>query len=226
MSEEDINECHPFRMLDEQGGLPETGIGLLIARSGVGKSAALINFALDLLLQGKQVLHFTVGMPSDKTHQYYKRIYSEYTRNYPITKRKSWDEIYHNFVVISYLDSNVMIKDLEREIGTIVSSAKLTPSLILVDGLDIDESTATNLDQMRSAAKTNHIPLLASMRIHRANNGHVDLDSPLKAAEHHTDRIFFLEPQNNRINLEVLSSAGSKALPVYFCPHDFIFRPT
>ena len=69
MSEADVNESHPLRQLEQGGGLTDPGMSLLVARSGVGKSAALINFALDLLLQGKQVLHFTVGMPHDKHPQ-------------------------------------------------------------------------------------------------------------------------------------------------------------
>nr|MDJ0840041.1 hypothetical protein [Acidobacteriota bacterium] len=119
MSEAELNESHPLRELEREGGLADPGMSLLVARGGVGKSAALINFALDLLLQDKQILHFSVGMPSEKTHQYYQRIHSDFIRDIPESKRKSWDQVYHNFTVISYLEQQNMIADLEKEIQTI-----------------------------------------------------------------------------------------------------------
>jgi len=227
MNEADITESHPLRQLEKEGGLADPGMSILVARSGVGKSAALINFALDLLMQGKQVLHFTAGMPSEKTHQYYKKIYTDFTRAYPATDKKTWDEVYHNFIVISYLEPKNMIDDLEREIGTVISSAKLEPALIIVDGLEINDQTSETLQAIQRAATAHGTRILASVRIHRDTDGHVNLEGPLKLVSSHTEHIYFLEPEpaRDRIKVDRVGTNGAlHAMPIYFCPHDFIFR--
>jgi len=226
MCGEDKNESHPPHLLQENGGLLNPGMNLLIARSGVGKSAAMINFALETLLQGKHVLHFTAGMTSEKAHHYYQEIFADFQRLYPATQNVSWDEIYHRFIVISYLEPNAMISDLEKEIETICSSAHLEPGLILVDGLDVDAETNNNLDKMKSLAAKRGTRILASLRIHRAKDGHLDLDGSVNMAKAHTDRIYFLEPapSQDRINLELMSGETPSLLPIYFCPHNFVFK--
>jgi len=226
MSEAEISDSHPLRQLEQGGGLADPGMSLLVARSGVGKSAALINFALDLLLQGKQVLHFTAGMPSEKTHQYYHKIYNDYTRHYPDQKKLSWEEVYHNFIVISYLEPGNMIADLEKEISTIITSASLNPHLIVVDGLEINEQTADTLRAINRAACTHKTRILASVRIHRTADGGVDLDGPLALISSHTEHIYYLEPEpsKDRIKVDKVTNGGLTELPLYFCPHDFIFR--
>jgi len=227
MSEADNNESHPLRQLEKEGGLADPGMSLLVARSGVGKSAALINFALDLLLQGKHVLHFTADMTSEKAHQYYQKIYNDFSRSYPGSERPSWDDVYQNFTVISYLEPMNMIQDLEKEIGTVIESANVSPALIVVDGLEINDQTPDTLQSIQRAATAHKTRILASIRIHRDTNGHVDLERPLKLVANHTDFIYFLEPEpsRDRIKVDKVGQDGAlTAMPFYFCPHDFVFR--
>jgi hypothetical protein len=226
MCGEDKNESHPLHLLQEKGGSLNPGMNLLIARSGVGKSAAMINFALATLLQGKHVLHFTAGMTSEKTHHYYKEIFTDLQRLYPNVQKVGWEDIYHRFIVISYLEPNAMISDLDKEIETICKSANLQPGLIIVDGLDIDDETSAHLDKVKSVASKREMQILASLRIHRAKDGHLDVDGSVNMAKAHTDRIYLMEPapSQDRINLELFSDNGNSHLPVYFCPHNFIFK--
>ena len=227
MNEGEINESHPLRELEKEGGLADPGMSLLVARGGVGKSAALINFALDLLLQGKQVLHFSAGMPSEKTHQYYHKIYNDFIKDIPADQKRTWDDVYHNFTVVSYLEPQNMIADLEQEIQTIITSAKLSPSLIVVDGLEINDQTSATLQAMNRAAQNNKVRILASVRIHRKTDGHVDLDGPLQLVASHTEHIYFMEPEpaRDRIKVDKVADNGTlTAMPIYFCPHDFVFR--
>ncbi len=226
MSAEDVVEGHPLKMLDEKTCLPENGMGLIIARPGVGKSAVLINFALEELIQGRQVLHFCADMTSEKAHQYYREIFEEMKRTYgDAISGTTWDDVYHNFIVISYMDPHKMVNDLEAEIQTILSSADFNPSLVAVDGLDLNGVTEQALGTLKQAAQNKRVKLLASMVIHRNAHGDVDLDSPIQAAHDHTDHIYYLEPASrDRVNFDFMSVNGPAKLPVYLCPHDFIFK--
>jgi hypothetical protein len=229
MSEADVNEGQPFRVLGDKVDLPNSDLSLVIARSGVGKSAALINFALEMLIQGKQVIHFTAGMTSEKAHQYYQEIFNDHISSYPPATKVTWDTIYNNFMVVSYMDPANMISDLQDELNTIISSSNLNPELILVDGLEVHDQTSQDLGRIKAVAMNGKVPLVASMRIHRTGEGNIDLDGPFKIARAHTDHIYFLEPapEKDRINLERVSDpTHAQLLPIFFCPHNLIFRST
>lgn len=226
MADSDVKEVHQFELVDEKIEVPDGELTLIVARSGVGKSAALINFALDTLRRGHKVLHFTADMTSERAHQYYQEIFSDYARNYLPPESITWDEIYHNFMVVSYLDAENMINDLGTEIETINASAQVTPNMIIVDGLEVNEQTSNDLMQLKNVASKHNVKLVASMRIHRATDGHVDLDGPLTMAKEHTDHLYFLDPEKGHINFErVTDEGGVKTLGVTFCPHDLIFKP-
>ncbi len=224
MSVEDVIESHPLRLLDDETKIPNGELSLLLARSGVGKSAVLINFALDRILQGERVLHFTAGMTSEKTHQYYQEILADHTRHYPQTNEFSWEATNRMFTVISYLESDQMIADLDAEAETLIASAHLSPGLVIVDGLDFDDHAEQSLKLLKSFAAKHGTKVLASMLIHRKPNGAIDVDSPVDVARAYSNHIYFMEPKKERIHLEFLASSGSRQLPFYFCPHDFIFR--
>jgi hypothetical protein len=226
MSEADVIDSQPLSLVDEVQ-VPESALSLFLARSGVGKSAVLINLALDQLLAGNQVLHFTVGMTSEKTHQYYQELFNDYKRHYPSAAAKTWSELEHHFTVVSYLETENMINDLENEMNTIVDNAGIKPSLVLLDGLEANEQTAQDLGRIKAVAQEHHARFAGAMTIHRNGDGNVDLAGPVSLAKEVACKTYWLEPspENDRINIELMSDAThGQLLKVHFCPHDFIFK--
>ena len=226
MSQEDVIEGHPLRMLKGDEGLPNGEASLMLARSGDGKSAALINFALDEMLQGNHVFHFDVGMPSDRVHEYYKNIFGAFASHYHPDKNATYDDLYNHFTVISYQDADRMVADLDAEIDTLLANANVKPSLILVDGVDFCENTVANIDTLNAVAAKHGVKMLASLRIHRKSGGELDLDGPRSAIAGKVSHAYWLEPdpEHDRINLEFLTEEGAEMLSLYFCPHELIFR--
>jgi hypothetical protein len=227
MSVEDVIESHPLRLLEGRKALPKGEISLMLARHGEGKSAALINFALDEIMKDRKLLHFTVGMPSEKAHHYYQKIFNDNNKRYLSSHNKNWEDIYHHFTVVSYLDAAKMVADLDNEIETILGSTDVEASMIVVDGLDFDANISGQLAELKEVAQKRGIKLLASLSIHRNGVGEVDLDGPFSIAKQYSSHIYYLEPapEKDRINLELVTEHGNEILPVYFCPHDFVFIP-
>lgn len=226
MSDSDAIDTQPLAV-DALIDLPANGLSLFLARSGVGKSAVLINLALDQLNQGKQVLHFTVGMASEKTHEFYKEVWQDYHKHH--ASDTTWDDIYNHFTVVSYRESGNLIDDLEAEMATIVDSAKIKPSLVLVDGLEVNQQTADDLARIKAVAAKFHAPFVAAMNIHRNGNGAVDLEGPIAIAKENTNQVYWLEPspEHDRINIEKMTDATHATLQnVFFCPHDLVFKAT
>lgn len=228
MSNAEVLETHPLRIFerDPNGGFPESEVSLFFARSGVGKSGALINFAIDSMLGGNRVFHFSVGMTSDKVHQYYKEIYSQYRKAYQDNREMdNWDRLNQQLMVISYPSVGHMVDDLEREIQTIESSAHVEPAMVLVDGLDYSDQTEHHLNLLAQSAKKYEVKILAAIRVHRFADGGVDIEHPHQTARKYVRRIYFLDPHKNVIKLESLTEdlANPVEMPIHFNPSDLLF---
>ncbi|NIP72782.1 MAG: hypothetical protein GWO16_06975, partial [Gammaproteobacteria bacterium] len=51
--------------------------GVVVARTGIGKTAFLVGIALDQLLRGQRVLHVSMGHSVEKVCAYYDEIYAD-----------------------------------------------------------------------------------------------------------------------------------------------------
>ena len=75
----DLKFNNPLRALgleDQAGGGLQSMMGLVMARAGLGKTAILVQFALDCMLLGNKVLHVSIGEGIDKTRAWYDDIMS------------------------------------------------------------------------------------------------------------------------------------------------------
>ena len=226
MIAEEVIDNHPLRLLDEETGVPEADLSVVLARSGVGKTSVLINFALDTLLQGKKVLHFCAGMDSEKVHDYYQEIFQELSKEIPEFRGVAWAELNQRLMVISYREAGHMIQELDKELTTLEENAHIEPSLLIVDGLDGDDASSEHLNILKTNAKKHGYKTLASMTIHRNHDGSINLDDPLDLVKSYSTHVYYLEPTQNRIKVDFMTDKGILQLPIYFCPHDLVFKKT
>ena len=77
MLKEDLIKKNPLRVLNplSSESLPDHRMGLVMARAGLGKTAILVQIAMDSLLRGKKVLHVSVGEGLEKVKAWYEDIF-------------------------------------------------------------------------------------------------------------------------------------------------------
>ena len=70
---------------------PDTGhntatprMGLVVAPRGAGKTAVLVQFALDSVLRGNRVIHVSIGQSLEKTKEWYEDLFQELSRSYKL----------------------------------------------------------------------------------------------------------------------------------------------
>ncbi|MEJ2136649.1 MAG: hypothetical protein P8X86_15575, partial [Desulfofustis sp.] len=63
MGKEDLISSNPLRVLglDNKAEEGRQSLGLVMARAGLGKTAILVQIALDSMLRGNRVLHVAIG---------------------------------------------------------------------------------------------------------------------------------------------------------------------
>ena len=86
MHNHDITLQTPLRFLESENQdlLKAGGFGAILARAGVGKTAFLIQIALDYLLSKRNILYISLNDPVEKVCLWYEEVYRNIS--------KSWDK--------------------------------------------------------------------------------------------------------------------------------------
>jgi hypothetical protein len=98
MYRSEINERSPMRVFERSmhGGLGRGNVGVIAARTGVGKTPMLVQIGLDDLLRERKVLHLSHEHAVDHVRAYY-------------------DEIFHDLAVWKHLEDPERVRlDIER----------------------------------------------------------------------------------------------------------------
>ena len=167
MYRKEVNERSPMRVFEKSmhGGLGRGNVGLVAARPGVGKTALLVQIALDDLLRDRKVLHISHEHAVDHVRSYY-------------------DEIFHDLSVASHLEQEAAVRvDVERNrlifshLGHVKNEppsirgghtpvtkiletvafardvAHFEPDVIVIDGFDFDHATPDSVKALRELAQ-------------------------------------------------------------------------
>ena len=115
--ENDLIVNNPLRALGlegKAGGTVQSMMGLVMARAGLGKTAILVQFALDCMLLGNKVLHVAIGEGVDKTRAWYDDILSLLTDG---EKIESIPEVMKNRMIMTFKESFVFQGKTGRTAG-------------------------------------------------------------------------------------------------------------
>lgn len=82
MAKQELFERSPIRAFDEatNGGLKAGELGLVTAKKGLGKTSVLVQFGMDTLLNGKQLVHVSFDQHSENVISWYDGIYNEISK--------------------------------------------------------------------------------------------------------------------------------------------------
>jgi len=227
MNNVEVNENRAVEafLKHENGGLPSSKLTLVFARSGVGKSSFAVNFGLDYAMRGKRVLHFSVGMTSERVHEYYHEVFNDLVKTSKVDE-SAWAQIERKFTVITYIESDNLLQQMEKEIQTLTEDANMNPCLIIVDGINFHEKSDEKLKMFETIAEHQDIPVLMTLRIHRDDEGALDVGNPLQVAKDFTNSIFILDYENKNIVVRSYTKDADQPieLPFYIEPHTMLLN--
>jgi len=150
-------------------------MGLVVSRPGVGKTAILVQIALYNMLQGKQVVHVSIGQSIDKTKAWYDDIIKDVTSGAEAEEVESVKyEIIRNRMIITFNNSNFSRPKLEERLNDLIKQDIFRPSCLVIDGLDIAAADRQLLDDMHALQKEMGINIWFSAVSHRDEAGNGD----------------------------------------------------
>jgi hypothetical protein len=155
MVKQELIQRSPVRVFEKSihGGLKAGDIGVIASRKGVGKTAVLVQIALDKLFQGKKVIHVSFTQHTDYVIAWYEDIFAE------IAKKKNLEnaaevknELVKNRVLMNFNQDGVTSDQILRSLKAMIVDGGFKADALIIDGYDFSRSTVERIAGVKKFA--------------------------------------------------------------------------
>ncbi len=199
---------NPLRLMEceTEDVLQSGGFGAVLARSGVGKTALLVQLAMDSLLRNKNVLHISLNDSVKKVCLWYEEIFRNIADQNNIRQiEQLWEAIVPHRLIMTFKVDTFSVPKLEERMIDLIEQNIFLPQVILIDGLPFDKDTKKALTELKKLAENRFMHIWFTARTHRHDEYDPDgmPDSLLHLADLF-DVIIHLQPEGKEIHVKTL----------------------
>lgn len=198
---------NPLRALgleEKAGGTVQSMMGLVMARAGLGKTAILVQLALDCMLLGNKVLHVSIGEGVDKTRTWYDDILSLLTDG---EKIESIPEVMKNRMIMTFKESSFSKALLEERLDDLVQQNIYKPECLIIDGYDFESNDKESLEGLRDFMKERGLKMIWFSAVSHRGDDRVSQDgvpAPCHELDSLFDTVLLINPEGDAMKLDIL----------------------
>jgi len=203
----DLIVNNPLRALgleEKADGTVPAMMGLVMARAGLGKTAILVQFALDCMLLGNKVLHVSIGEGVDKTRTWYDDILSLLTDG---EKIESIPEVMKNRMIMTFKESSFSKALLEERLDDLVQQNIYKPECLIIDGYDFESNDKASLEGLRDFMNERGLKMIWFSAVSHRNDKRVSLDgvpAPCHEVDSLFDTVLLINPEGDAMKLDIV----------------------
>jgi hypothetical protein len=186
------------------GGTAQAMMGLVMARAGLGKTAILVQFALDCMLLGNKVLHVSIGEGVDKTRAWYDDILSLLTDG---EKIESIPEVMKNRMIMTFKESSFSKAKLEERLDDLVQQNIYKPECLIIDGYDFEQNDKQSLEELRDFMNDRGLKMIWFSAVSHRADKRVSLDgvpAPCHEVDSLFDTVLLIKPEGDSMKLKIV----------------------
>ena len=170
MVKEDVTFQNPIRILGRDANelLSAGHCGAILARAGVGKTAFLIQVALDYLIREKNVLHVSLNDPVDKVSLWYKEVFRNVTAKW--SRRQShefWETLFPHRFIMTFRAESFSVSTLDERLTDLSEQGVFEPQVVVVDGFRFDDASRDTLEALKKLIENRSLCAWFTVRTHR-----------------------------------------------------------
>lgn len=210
MGYEPLVNKNPLRIL-KIGKDNTNELGLIMARAGLGKTALLVQIALDAILLGNRVIHVSIGESIDKTRSWYDDILRHILQEHSVSKpHELIDMIQRHRMIMTFKEAGFNRARLEERMNDLIMQDIFKPACLVIDGFDFEAADRESIQEIRELAEAMSLQVWFSATCHREDkrvsaNG---VPAPCHEFEDLFDNIIVIKPEENKIRLNVVKNKG------------------
>lgn len=171
MLKNDLIIRNPLRILgNDSDDILTTGqAGAVLARAGVGKTAFLVQLALNKMLREMNVLHISLEDPVNKVSLWYKEVFNNIAEQYQVEQLDQlWESILPHRFIMTFRAESFSLSTLEERLTDLTEQGIFNPQMIIVDGLPFeDESVRGPLAELKILIEKNDMHGWFTVLTHR-----------------------------------------------------------
>ncbi|WP_136810510.1 hypothetical protein [Desulfosediminicola flagellatus] len=206
MANNDLVVNNPLKALglEEKAKDGIRNMGLVMSRAGLGKTAILVQFALDCMLVGNKVLHVSIGETVDKTRSWYDDILSLLTEGETV---ESIPEVMKNRMIMTFKESSFSKAILEERLDDLVEQNIYKPECLIIDGFDFTSADRETVQEMREFMEQRGLKMIWFSAVRHREDDRVSTDgvpAPCHEIDDLFDTVLLINPEGDEINLDIL----------------------
>ena len=142
--------------------------GAVMARAGVGKTAFLVQLALNCMLREKKVLHISLDDPVKKVSLWYREVFSRIATQYDIPQSgQLWDAILPHRFIMTFRVEGFSVPKLEERLTDLIEQDIFKPDMMIIDGIPFEDSMSPDLANLKTLVNKHPMHVWFTIRTHR-----------------------------------------------------------
>ena len=142
--------------------------GAVMARAGVGKTAFLVQLALNCMLREKNVLHISLNDPVKKVNLWYQEVFNRIATQYAIHQSAQlWDTVLPHRFIMTFRVEGFSVPKLEERLTDLIEQNIFKPHAMIIDGLPFDDAIQQGLLDLKNLASSHGMHVWFTVRTHR-----------------------------------------------------------
>jgi hypothetical protein len=204
---------NPLRQLgfETEDILPAGGFGAVLAHAGVGKTALLVQLAMNGMLRNRNVLHISLNDPVNKVNLWYSELFHHlagHDEGKQITRL--WESVLPHRFIMTFRVESFTVPKLEERLSDLSEQGIFSPAMMIIDGLHFDESLRADLIDLKALAVRNGIHIWFTVHTHRHESPGADgLPVSFSAVAGLFDLVLELRPEHADIHIKLLQGKES-----------------
>lgn len=226
MYRKEVNERSPMRVFEGSmhGGLGRGNVGVIVSRPGVGKTALLVQIALDDLLRDRRVLHISHENAVDHVRAYYDEIFHDLAQSMRLAEPEAVRlEVERHRQIYSHLGhvkaspdstdeaARLWVEKVLETVGFARGVAHFEPDVIIVDGFDAAVTSEAAMEALARLAKERSAEVWVAAQIDEPG-APGELPAALAKVERHVGVVVYLQSERDVVRLRLLKDHGNKDL--------------
>ena len=211
-----VFEKSPVRVLEKAlgGGLGRGNFGVVLARTGVGKTGFLIGLALDKLLQGRKVLHISTRETVEHVRAYYDQLLQALAEQLHLDNMLERRlEVERGRHILVYNPETFTLDKLRQSVAFLRDGAGFEPDMVIMDGTPrFEYSEDWEIKGVCELAREMDTEIWTGSNLHREGQELDERGVPREVAWHEENLavILALQSQADHIRLQILKEHDSE----------------
>lgn len=213
MIKNDLILRNPLRAMgfDSEDILPQGALGSVLARAGVGKTAFLVQLAINALLRGKNVLHISLSDPVNKVTLWYEEVFGLLAKQYGVEQTDLlWESLLPHRFIMTFKAEGFNVETLEERMTDLMEQSIFLPQIVIIDGYPFDENSLAGLSDLKKLMDTQGMKAWLTVRTHRHQDpGPGKIPAPMDLVSALFEVIIQLQPEGKMIHVRALEAQGT-----------------